>query len=75
MRQWDGQRCQRCFEWTLEDCYKTSTGFIMSMYNEQMICAPCKDRETKRDDYRAAADADDAAIRQGNFNFRGIGLK
>lgn len=65
MREWDGQRCQRC--------YNASTGFIMSMYNEQMICAECKDSETKREDYKRAQEADESAIRQGNFNFKGIG--
>ena len=67
MREWDGQRCQRC--------YKVTSGFIMSMYNIQMICEECKSRETKRDDYRSAQEADEVAIRQGNFNFKGIGLK
>ena len=67
MRHWDGQRCQRCG--------KQSAAYIMSMYNEQMICMACKDNETKREDYSRAQDADVDAIRQGNFNFKGIGLK
>jgi len=43
------------------------------MYNEQLICMDCKDIEEKRHDYKAANDADINAIRQGNFNFKGIG--
>lgn len=67
MRQWNGVNCQRC--------YNPSTGFIMSMYDESMICADCKSSEEKRADYKEACDADVAAIRQGNFNFKGIGFK
>ena len=60
-------KCQRC---------GTETNVtIMSMFNKQTICMDCKDREKQRPDYRQAVAADEAAIRQGNFNFKGIGLK
>ena len=48
---------------------------IMSMYNEQVICPQCKEKEQKRPDYREAVEADLDAIRHGNRNFKGIGLK
>lgn len=50
-------------------------GRIMSMYNKQCICMKCKDEETKRADYKEALEADREAIRNGNRNFEGIGLK
>jgi len=61
------QKCARCHK----DTYVT----IMSMFNTQEICMACKDSEEKRPDYGIARAADEAAIRRGNFNFKGIGLK
>ena len=48
---------------------------IMSMYNEDVICMACKEKERQRPDYREAVEADEAAIRRGDQNFKGIGLK
>ena len=62
--EWTGQ-CQECFE-------KANT-HIMSMYSTRLICLMCKDKEERRDDYKTAVDADNAAIKSGNFNFKGIG--
>ena len=65
-REWNGT-CQRC--------YAKANGHTMSMFNTQLICFDCSDKERKRDDFEAARKADEAAIRQGNYNFKGIGLK
>jgi hypothetical protein len=46
----------------------------MSMFNTDIICMDCKSRERKRPEYKTAVDADDDAIRAGNYNFKGIGL-
>jgi len=46
---------------------------IMSMYNEDVICMRCKDKEKQRDDYSVATDADNKEIKKGNYNFKGIG--
>lgn len=59
--------CQRCFK-------KTSV-HIMSMFNTQEICMKCYEEEQKRPDYKEARKADEEAIRQGNYNFKGIGLR
>lgn len=48
---------------------------IMSMFNEDVICMECKEKETKHPDYEKARDADMAEIRKGNYNFKGIGMK
>ncbi len=45
MSEWNGN-CQRCGA--------PSTGHIMSMYNLELICFPCKDEEKKRPDYHLA---------------------
>ncbi len=60
------QTCDRCGG-SLEG------GRIMSMYNEDCICIKCKEEERKRSDYRKAVDADNEQIRNGNYNFKGIG--
>jgi hypothetical protein len=41
-----GEPCQRCG--------KDASCKIMSMYSEAMICMECKDKETKRSDYKQA---------------------
>ena len=44
-REWKGH-CNRC--------WKKSSSYIMSMYNEDLICPDCKTAETKRPDYTQA---------------------
>ena len=46
----------------------------MSMFNTQVICMICKEKEQQRADYRKAVEADHAEIRKGNYNFQGIDL-
>lgn len=48
---------------------------IMSMFNTDVICLDCKDKEMQREDYHKAVEADHEQIRKGNRNFKGIGLK
>ena len=47
----------------------------MSMFNEQTICMDCAAKERERPDYKAACDAEIAAVRAGNRNFKGSGLR
>ena len=47
----------------------------MSMFNTDVICLDCKEKERNRSDYRQAADAEHAAVLSGNRSFAGIGLK
>lgn len=58
---------------TCQRCGKETRFTIMSMYSTAIICMDCKEAETKRPDYEKARAADEAAIRQGNYNFKGIG--
>ena len=60
-------RCDRCGA--------PLTVRIQSMYNEQVICMACKEKERQRPDYHEAVEAELDAVRHGNRNFKGIGLK
>lgn len=57
-----------------ERCNEQTSVTITSMFNTQTICMKCKAVEEQRPDYDAAVKADVAAIKDGNFNFKGIGL-
>ena len=63
------------FKTRCDRCGTPLTVRIMSMFNEDVICMACKEKERKRPDYREAVEADLDAIRHGNRNFKGIGLK
>ena len=52
-----------------------ASGRTMSMYNDDCICMECKRKETQRADYKDAQDAEIKAVRSGNYNFAGIGLR
>ena len=62
------RRCQRCV-----GCL--DGGRTMSMFNTQVICMACKEKEMLRPDYRDAVEAEMKAVRNGDRNFKGIGLK
>lgn len=61
------ERCKRCG--------KQTDATIMSMFNTDIICMECSDRERQDPRYKEAVEADSQAIRQGNYNFPGIGWK
>jgi len=46
---------------------------IMSMFNEDILCMECKDKEAKHSDYKWARDVEHQAVCDGNYNFAGIG--
>ena len=48
-------------------------GRTMSMFNTDCICMKCAKEERARPDYGKARDAEMAAVRNGDRNFRGIG--
>lgn len=49
-------------------------GRTMSMFNTETICMACADAERKRADYKAAQEAERAAVKAGDWNFKGVGL-
>lgn len=60
------KHCDRCHG-SLDE------GRTMSMFNEDCICMACAMKERQREDYKKAVEADHEQIRQGNYNFKGIG--
>ena len=54
-------------------CGKETNIHMMSMFNTDEICMDCKEQEKQDPRYKHAQDADIAAIRAGNYNFKGIG--
>ncbi len=59
--------CERCGA----DLSKVSS--IVSKFNTETICSPCKARERAHPDYKAADAAEVAAVRAGDMNFPGVG--
>ena len=66
LREWMGE-CQRC--------YKNVDMYTMSMFDVTLICLECADSEKEWPEYSRARQADENAIRSGDFNYKGIGLK
>ena len=60
------KRCDRCGA-SLEG------GFTMSRFDTSALCMKCAEEERQHPDYQLAADAELAAVRSGNRNFKGIG--
>jgi hypothetical protein len=48
---------------------------VMSMFNTEEICMDCKALEKMRPDYKDAVETDSQAIRRGDCNFPGMGLR
>lgn len=47
----------------------------MSMFDTALLCPNCKKAERNHPDYEKAVKADHDAIRNGDFNFKGIGYR
>jgi hypothetical protein len=54
-------------------CGKQTLATIMSMFNTDIICLDCKDKEKQDPRYKQAVEAENAAVLRGDYNFRGIG--
>lgn len=46
----------------------------MSLFNMDMCCMECIDKEKKHPKFKEASEAELNALQQGNYNFPGIGL-
>ena len=60
------EHCDRCGG-------SLASGRIMSMFNEDCICMKCSSEERKKPEFKQAVEADVEQIKQGNYNFKGIG--
>lgn len=58
-------RCQRC--------YKETFATIMSMFDTKMICMDCAQKERSHPEYQKAKEAELNAVKNGNYNYQGIG--
>jgi len=59
------ENCDRCGQ-------PTNGATTMSIFNEDVICMPCKKEEKNDPDYEAASQAEMQAVRNGDNNFKGI---
>jgi len=59
--------CQRCNK-------KSDNGLIISIFNTEMICDDCKEKERRHPQYEKAREREYEEIKNGNYNFDGIGL-
>lgn len=59
------KHCDRCGK-SLEG------GRIMSMFNTDCICLPCKEQERQDSDYEKAVEVEHDEIKKGNYNYKGI---
>lgn len=60
------KHCDRCGK-------ELTDGRTMSMFNTDCICMECKRKEQSESEYKAACDAEIAAVRRGDRNYKGIG--
>ncbi len=63
-REWHG-RCHRCGTKT--------TVHTMSRFNTDLLCDDCNTKERSHPQYRQACEAEERAVRGGNYNFSGVG--
>lgn len=59
------ENCDRCSE--------KLTIRTMSRFNTDCICPKCEEKEKKHPKYQEAVKAELEAVRNGNYNFEGIG--
>jgi hypothetical protein len=59
------ENCDRCSE-------PTNGTTTMSIFNQDVICMNCKELEKKDPDYKAASLAELQAVRNGDYNFKGV---
>lgn len=61
----DNGRCDRCYK---------ETGMLTGSYfDTDMICLACDKEERASPRFQEAQRAENEAVRQGDFNFKGIG--
>jgi len=60
--------CKRC-------CGDTGMITIMSIFNTDIICMSCSDKEKEHPDYKMARNAELEACKAGDYNFPGIGYR
>jgi hypothetical protein len=54
-------------------CGKEAMMTVMSRFNTDVLCMPCEEKERKHPDYQYAHDQELAAVKNGDYNFPGVG--
>jgi len=54
-------------------CRKETRTTTMSMFNEDVLCMDCKEKEKNHPKYKEACAVEAQAVKNGNYNFKGIG--
>jgi hypothetical protein len=54
-------------------CHEKTDVTTMSFFNTQMICPDCEDKERSHLKFPEAKEAESRAVRNGDYNFGGIG--
>lgn len=57
-----------------ERCGTSTNAHTMSVFNTDEICIPCRRTEELHPDFASAHAAEAAAVRDGDYNFPGVGL-
>jgi len=60
------EECARCGE--------SPGSYTCSYFNVQWICSVCSEKERQHPLYSKAVEADNDAVRKGNYWYKGIGL-
>lgn len=60
---------------TCERCGANVGVWSTSFMNTDKCCTPCLEDEKTCPGYAAAKEAEERAVRGGNYNYRGVGLK
>ena len=56
-------------------CNKETSALIGSMFNTQMICLECKEKETKHPRYEEAVKREYEEVLKGNYNYEGLAIE
>ncbi len=59
---------------TCDRCREKSNMLIGSYFNTDMICLTCEEKEKAHSMFAMAKAIENEQVRQGNFNYQGIGL-
>jgi hypothetical protein len=54
-------------------CPNTTGPFTMSYFNNDTLCSECRAAERKHPDFGLAEAVETAAVKNGNYNFLGVG--